>query len=402
MRTIDLTMARRERRLARDATIDSDRLVPLSEGVIEADDGFCVRAVNIAAADLLGWDDPSLLAHDLRCTDWALLDQDVRGAIQHALALRGRWEGVAQLRRRDGSQLDSYVTACVLRGSPGTPNGVIVTFRPVRSMGTGIVRASQGDLIGVRGLPGHFSLYYQPEVELATGAVTGVEALLRWWHPGLGVVSPGPALANKRWAPRLAEVELWSIFSACRQIAAWSLQGRRLRVAVNISRNHLADPDLVGRIRRAITASGIDPTLLAVDLPAAALMQTPVRTREVSTALADGGVGICIDDVGRAWDASMLRGVPVQVVKVARSPRSGSHPAGFDVETMRSAVGLAQAVGAVSVAKTVETGAELRLLDALGCDRAFGHLFLPPLPPQDLAISLWGCDRSAELARASG
>lgn len=394
----DLVAERRERRLGQAATIDSDRVVPISEGVIEADHSFAVRAVNHAAADLLGWEHPVALTRDLNASSWSLLGPDLRREVQMALVTRGRWEGCTSLRRRDGSMLETYLTACILHGSPGVPTGIVATFRPLRSIPDQGRDHSQGDLHGVRGLPGHFCLYYQPEVDLRTGAVTSAEALLRWWHPGMGVVSPGPALSNRRWAPRLAELEVWSVFAVCRQSARWREEGHPLPVSLNLSRNHVEDEEVVDRIRRAIVVTGLEPGDLTVDLPASALMRSPERARRVAGDLSEIGVAIAIDDVTRVVHPDAFAGIDVDAVKIARSPKRGATPATIGEEATGAVIEVARTLGAASVAKAVETAEERELLERLGCDRAFGHLFLPPLPPRDLAQELWPATPAAPIS----
>jgi EAL domain-containing protein (putative c-di-GMP-specific phosphodiesterase class I) len=389
--SIEALAERRERRLTRGSVIDSDRIVPLSDGVIEADDDLRIVAVNAAAAELLGWGHPAELSSHLRRRGHGLLPAGTDREIRVALAARGRWSGRVPLVRRDGTQLDAAVTACVLHSSAGLPTGIVVTFRPLAAVAATASAgrsATQGDLYGVTGLPGHFSLYFQPEIDLRTSQVVAAEALLRWWHPGLGIVAPGPALANRRWGPRLAELEVWSIFAACRQVAAWSSRGR-LPIAVNVSRHHLDDRELVPRVRRALTASGIDPALLTLDLPAASVLHDPEKVGRTVRRLAELGVAVAIDDVTPAVPRAALSAVRAPVLKLARPSRNAL--AVHEADAVHSSgVSLARRLGASTVAKAVETGAELDQLRAVGCDRAFGHLFSPPRPPEDLARALWG------------
>jgi EAL domain-containing protein (putative c-di-GMP-specific phosphodiesterase class I) len=391
---------RRERaanaRRMRPGTIDATRVVPVSEGLIEADHSFEVRAVSPMAAKLLGWDHPATLTRALNETGWWPFGAELRREMQFGLALRGRWQGPARLRRRDGSELQSFVTACALNASPGTPSGVVVAIRASNAIHERAFGASQGDAFAVSGLPGHFCLFYQPEIDLTDGSVTGCEALLRWWHPGLGMISPGPALADRRWAARLTGVEVWSVFAACRQAMAWAEQGNPVPVVLNLSPTHLQDPEVVDRIRRAITVTGLHPSDLTVDLPGEAVGTTPQRLRLVAWALHDLGVTVAIDDAGRGHMPDALREFPAQVLKL--SPGAGQRgPAG--PVPGAATIAVAKAMGATTVAKGVETTLELANLRDLGCDRAFGHLFVPPMPPTDLAGLLWPAPERVDLRR---
>lgn len=395
---IDATLERRADRRFRGAVIDPDRIVPLSDGVIEADHDLRPLAVNLSAAALLGWGRASDLTAALRTPGGGLLPPAAEREARTALATRGRWSARVTLVRRDQRALDAHLSACVLHGSAGLPDGVVITFRPAAGMGDepqpgarAVGAPTQGDFHGVAGLPGHFCLYFQPEVDLRTGTVAATEALLRWWHPGLGIVAPGPALANRRWGPRFAAVEAWSVFAACRQVAAWGAQGRRMAVAVNVSRPRFADPELVARVRRSLLASGIDPTLLTLDVPAASVIHDPEAVARTVRHLAELGVSVAVDDVTAAVTPRALATVRPGALKLARP--SGHDAAGrarWSMAHVEEIVAVGADLGALVVAKAVEHGDELVHLRGAGCDRAFGHVFAPPTPPEDLARSLWG------------
>jgi EAL domain-containing protein (putative c-di-GMP-specific phosphodiesterase class I) len=383
---LDSRQQRAIARRLRPGTIDTTRVVPLSEGLIEADHSFEVRAVSSAAAELLGWDHPAALTRALNDTGWSPFEAGLRRELQFALALRGKWQGPARLRRRDGSELATFLTACALNASPGTPSGVVVAIRPSNAIDERSLGASQGDSYAVSGLPGHFCLFYQPEIDLLDGQITGCEALLRWWHPGLGMISPGPAFAEPQWAQRLAGVEVWTLFAACRQGAAWAERGHPVPVVVNISQTHLQDPELVERIRRALVVTGVHPSRLTVDLPGPALATSSQRLHRVAWALHELGATVAIDDAGRGHDLEALRSLPAQVLKL---PRGAGRAVDGRPAPAAAAIEVARTMGAITVAKSVETNRELQHLRTLGCDRAFGHLFVPAMPPTDLGDLLW-------------
>ncbi|MCU1453872.1 MAG: phospholipase [Acidimicrobiales bacterium] len=363
-----------------------DRLqsvLPLSEGVIRSDHTLDVRAANHAAAALLGWDTAHDLVQALNQTSWSVMDPAVRRSMQTTLAVRGRWEGQTVLRRRDGGELDATITACTLRGSPGVPSGVIMVIRPVHG-----VAPPDGpdprDAYQVSGLPGRFVLYYQPEIDLRTGVVASAESLLRWHHPGLGTVSPGAALADASWAMRLAGLEVWSVFAACRQAATWADQSWPIRVSVNLSHHHLEDPELVDRFRRALTVTGVPRRCLAVEMPFSALSDMPMRARRVAADLDTEGVSVIIDDVNGSATAGTFDGIRTTAIKLDRSLTSGISASPTQQETVRRALLMAASLGATVTAEAIETTADLEVVRALGCHGAFGHVFSPPQTAADL------------------
>lgn len=380
-------LAREERDARPTAVIDPERVVPLSEAVIVADHSFVVQAANDAAAHLLRWPDPYELVRDLNQVPWSIFGAQQLREIQVALVMRGRWSGSVALLCRDGEPFEAFVTACSLHAGRDVPAGVVVTIRPQ------LVAPSAGELptdaeaFGVRGLPGSFCLHYQPEVDLRSGAIAGCEALLRWWHPGLGLVSPGPALAHPKWSARLAGLETWSIFAACRQAMAWERGGARLPVALNVSANLLADPELVNRVRQALVVTGMAPGMLVVDVPVAAAAGASEAVRRVTTDLADLGVTVAIDGVRDARDQVALAQIPASVYKIIPEPVSEAGVVGLRTA---EAVGMAQTRGATTVAKSVETTTDLQAAQRLGFDRAFGHIFSPALSSADLARTLGG------------
>lgn len=159
---------------------------------------------------------------------------------------------------------------------------------------------------------------------------------------------------------------------------------------------------MVDRIRRAIVVTGLEPGDLTVDLPASALMRSPERFRRVAGDLSEIGVAIAIDDVTRVVHPDAFAGIDVDAVKIARSPKRGATPATIGEEATGAVIEVARTLGAASVAKAVETAEERELLERLGCDRAFGHLFLPPLPPRDLAQELWPATPAAPISPSPG
>lgn len=361
---------------------EHDSSVSLVEGVIVTDESFVVQTANDAAADLLGWTEPSELVRHHQDAAGDLFDDDRRQEVLAALEQRGRWSGTAFLERRDGTLFEAFLTACSLHGGDDRDDGsagVVVTIQPQSAIPFTSVPPAEHESLTVKGLPGRFCLHYQPEFDLRDRSVPSCEALLRWWHPDFGVLSPGPSLSRTKWATRLASVEAWSVLAACRQVAAWEELGRPVQVAINISRHHLGDPELLTRVRHALDATGIDPGRLAVDLPLSAVVKDPVHTREVAEQLDALGVSIIVDGVSGDTPPAALAGLPVRALKFVVGPfgRGGSSA---NSRAADAAVVLARTLEVLSVAKAVETAADLKDLREKGFDRAFGHVFSPAVP----------------------
>lgn len=231
--------------------------------------------------------------------------------------------------------------------------------------------------LSLDGLPGSFCLHYQPEIDLATGALVGCEALLRWWHPDHGMLRPGASLHETRWADHLATLEDWSLREVCRQSAAWAAEGRALSIAVNVRPERFATPGFVDRVADAIDHAGADPSLVAIDVPLQAFSRRPGAGLVQAVDLSILGVGVVVDGVSGDACLRDLEPVPATAFKiplyVAYRPTRGVHPA------VGAAVALAHRLGAVAVAKRVESEPTVDTLRAIGFDRAFGHLFGPAL-----------------------
>ncbi|MBV8201640.1 MAG: EAL domain-containing protein [Acidobacteria bacterium] len=231
-----------------------------------------------------------------------------------------------------------------------------------------------------------FRLFYQPQMDLATGRIAGIEALLRWDHPSRGLVSPDAFIAVAEEARLIVPIGEWALRRACRQAVAWHAAGRPdLRLAVNLSALQFQQRGLPAGIRRILDETGLDPRLLEIEITESAAMQNAALTVEVLAALRGMGVRIAIDDFGTGHAAlAYLKQFPVDALKIDR---------GFvaDIETSQEGraivtaiVKLAHGLGIRVIAEGVETEEQLRFLAASGCDEYQGFLVSPPLPPEQL------------------
>lgn len=235
---------------------------------------------------------------------------------------------------------------------------------------------------------GEFRLYYQPIVGVDDVEVTGVEALLRWEHPGHGLLAPDRFLAVAEEAGVLAALTGWILTTACVDAAAWEApeSGRPLDVFVNLSARQLAASDLSGLVSRALADSGLDPARLYLEVTEDVLPAGAVAAVRVLDDLRRTGVRIAVDDFGTGYSSlSYLTRLPVDLLKIDRSFVQGMSERPGDREVTAAIVALAHALGLSCIAEGVETREQLVTLRALGCGSAQGFLFSRPVPAEGFA-----------------
>ncbi len=228
-------------------------------------------------------------------------------------------------------------------------------------------------------------LLYQPKVDARSGQVRGVEALLRWRHPGRGPISPGVFVPLAERFGLIVPLGAWVIDEACRQMAEWGELGRRLRVSVNLSAYQLRQADIAQRIGEAIARHRLEPDQLVCEITESAAMEDTDTTRHVLGVLAALGVKVSIDDFGTGYSSlAKLRGMRAHELKIDREfVADVAHDA--DARAVVDAiVHLGRALDLRIVAEGVETAAQCDVLCALGCDELQGFLYARPLPPQAL------------------
>jgi EAL domain-containing protein (putative c-di-GMP-specific phosphodiesterase class I) len=234
--------------------------------------------------------------------------------------------------------------------------------------------------VTVRGLPGHFRMYYQPQLDLHSGAILRCEALLRWWHPRFGLLRPHASLAGTRWAGDIDELDGWTALEVCRQGARWSQHGLSIQIALNVSPSFLLRPSFVESIDQTLDRSGANPYLVAIDIPVRAIASNRRRVEQVTRALTDRGVGVILDGVG-AMDAGRLAllGAEAWKIDLCQSRAGGTR---FH-RSVGTAVEHAHQAGARAIAKAVEDDAQLAVVRSLDFDEIFGNVISPPVPGQE-------------------
>jgi diguanylate cyclase (GGDEF)-like protein len=231
---------------------------------------------------------------------------------------------------------------------------------------------------------GEFLLHFQPIVDLRTGCVAGMEALLRWRHPQKGIMDPTDFIPLLEETGLIVPVGEWVMHAACTQAGSWRARGHGpLRLAVNLSTLQLRQDDLVGMVERACTETGFDPRLLEIELTESVFLEHSDVVGARLQRLRDIGASIVIDDFGTGYSSlSYLRRFSVSGVKIDYSFMKGVTTNADDAAIVRAIIALAHGLKITVVAEGVETDAQLSWLREAGCDTAQGYLFSQPLSPE--------------------
>jgi len=230
-------------------------------------------------------------------------------------------------------------------------------------------------------------VFYQPVVDLTSGAVAGVEALVRWEHPQHGVVSPASFIPVAEETGLIVPIGAWVLDEATAQVARWRERswGRNLTVNVNLSARQLRQPDLIPALMAALLESGTDPARLCLELTETTFMEDARSHREALAGIQALGVGLAIDDFGTGYSSlTYLKRLPVSVLKIDQAFVRGLGRDASDTAIVKSVIDLAHALGLVVVAEGVEEGDQVAHLRQLGCDLAQGYFFARPQPPEEL------------------
>ena len=236
--------------------------------------------------------------------------------------------------------------------------------------------------------------YYQPMIDLQSGAIVGVEALVRWNHPERGLVPPAMFIPLAEEQGLIVPIGATVLDEVCRQWVRWreALPARDpLVINVNISARQLHSPDFLESIRAVLLAYGVDPGALCLELTESVLIEDVETQRHTLAGLRDLGVGLVIDDFGTGYSSlTYLKRFPVNGIKIDQTFVAGLGRDTFDSAIIESVIGLAHAVGLHVTAEGVETLDQLLRLRELGCDFAQGYFFARPQPAADLdALLNW-------------
>jgi diguanylate cyclase (GGDEF)-like protein len=232
-----------------------------------------------------------------------------------------------------------------------------------------------------------FVLHYQPKVNIASGLITGVEALLRWQHPELGWVAPGRFIPIAEENGLILPIGAWVLKTACIQSRAWQRQGvRRFPVAVNLSPRQFAGETLLDDVKAALDVSGLAPADLELEITEGMVMNNPERAVNLLQQLKGLGIRVAIDDFGTGYSSlAYLKRFPIDSVKV---DRSFVEDIPDDVDSMaiaQAVIAMAHSLRLNVVAEGVESEAQLGFLHGEGCDEIQGYYFCEARPASEIS-----------------
>ncbi|MCE9945946.1 MULTISPECIES: bifunctional diguanylate cyclase/phosphodiesterase [Aeromonas] len=233
---------------------------------------------------------------------------------------------------------------------------------------------------------GELSLRYQPQVDVAQGKLIGLEALLRWYNPVLGHVSPAEFIPLAEEMGLIREIGSWVLATALAQMGEWQRQWQvRVPVSVNLSGFQLS-ASLPGQVAQQLRESGVEAGLLTLELTETVLMLDMKGCIEILDALSEQGIKIAIDDFGTGYSSlAYLNRLPIDTIKLDRS-----FVVGLNLPVIRATVAMATSLGLGILAEGVEDEHELAALRAQGCHVFQGFLFSPPMTPEEVAAAGFG------------
>ena len=254
---------------------------------------------------------------------------------------------------------------------------------------------------------GELELHYQPQLDLATGEVCAVEALVRWRHPVRGLVLPNAFIPMAEETGLVLGIGEWVLNEACRQVAQWQRDGitdslTPLRVAVNISARQL-QRGLDAAVRRALSLSGLPAGCLELEITESSVMLDPLHAQSVLQSLRDLGVLLSIDDFGTGYSSlAYLKRLPLDRLKIDRSFIGGIPADSDDAAIVETIIVMTHKLGLRVIAEGVETLEQRLQLVNQGCDEMQGFLLAHPVPAEDLPPLLKRLRDAAAAARSAG
>jgi len=230
-------------------------------------------------------------------------------------------------------------------------------------------------------------LHYQPQIDLKTGALCGVEALVRWQHPTRGLLYPRDFIEYAEEIGLIPEIGAWVMTEACQQYRRWREQGVRVpRVAVNVSNGQLPRTNFVPAVRQLIEATRIPPGALEIEVTESMLVEGGKPAIEALNLLAADGVLIAIDDFGTGYSSfSYLKTMPAKVLKLDMSFLVDAQADNDAGKIVAAIINMAHALQKEVVAEGIERVDQLKLLKTLGCERGQGYLFGKPVSAEHIA-----------------
>ncbi|MBZ0094583.1 MAG: EAL domain-containing protein [Sulfuricella sp.] len=240
-------------------------------------------------------------------------------------------------------------------------------------------------------------VYYQPKTVLATGALSGMEALVRWKHPELGMISPAGFIPLAEETGLIVSIGAWVLRTACTQAKIWADAGMPLAVAVNLSGVQLRQRNFVDSVRAVLAETGLDPAHLELEITESVLMEQAKETLSTLHQLKEIGVQLAIDDFGTGYSSlSYLKRFPVDTLKIDRSFVSDVTSDPDDAALVTGIIALAHSLRLKVVAEGVETEEQRDFLVRCDCDFIQGYLLSQPVPPEVFEREILDAVRTAQ------
>ena len=245
---------------------------------------------------------------------------------------------------------------------------------------------------------GEFRLHYQPKVEIKSGRITGVEALIRWWHPDMKEVSPAQFIPVAEETGLIVPIGQLVLRTACLQNKAWQDAGLpHLCVAVNLSVRQFAHDNLLDDIASTLRETGLDPALLELEITESMIMHNVAKAVQVLVKLKRMGVRLAIDDFGTGYSSlSNLKRFPLDTIKVDRSFISDIPSNSDDMAITSAIIAMGRSLGLTVIAEGVETGEQLGFLRDHGCHEYQGYFFSKPVDAREIGALLRSYDRAKD------
>ncbi|MFC0266467.1 bifunctional diguanylate cyclase/phosphodiesterase [Kushneria aurantia] len=232
---------------------------------------------------------------------------------------------------------------------------------------------------------GQLKLVYQPQIDTKSGEINGFEALMRWHHPTLGLVSPDEFIGLAEQSGNIALLTRWLIDSVGRQMAEWEARGRMLRISINLSAQDVIDPALPDRLESVMHHYRLSPARLCLEVTESAIIQDPVLAHRTLEKLRCRGFRIAVDDFGTGYSSlSQIRSLPIEELKIDKSFIFGLDDSADDRTIVRSTIELGHNLGLEIVAEGVESSVSRQLLNELGCDYLQGYFISRPMAVEDV------------------
>ncbi|MDP6883518.1 MAG: EAL domain-containing protein [Rhodospirillales bacterium] len=244
-----------------------------------------------------------------------------------------------------------------------------------------LIKARQGS---------EFSLHYQPKLEIQSGHVTSVEALMRWNNPELGTISPDKFIPIMEESGLAMEMGEWVIRTACTQFQKWRDEGAApLRVAVNLSSRQLREANFISVVERVLKETGVDPVSLEIEITENMLMSDSTNIVVALDTLHDMGIHISMDDFGTGYSSlNHLRRFPIDTIKIDGTFTADIESKPEEIEIIKAIITMGHSLNRRVAAEGVETEGQLSILKEHGCDEIQGYFLCPPKPADELSSFL--------------